>query len=402
MKKKITLNELLDEYVAIYGSSRWSVQAYRNNTGLIRNYIQNSIGKKQMSELNVRDIEKYYQTLLTQAPVRPSSKRPFVTASTIEKIHKLLCTATQQAIRWGYCTDNPFRNSMVPKTTPIKRDIWTVEQFFEAASMCSDDDLLLAMHLAFACTLRLGEILGLTWSNINISSEALNKGTASLYVDKQIQRVNKEGIGKVLRNDLFFIFPHSDISSTALVLKTPKTASSVRKVFLPKTVVAMLQKQKDRIEDDKLHQGNNYNDYDLVFSKSNGDPIEPKDIEKKFNRLIQINGLKRVVFHSLRHTSITYKLVSTSGDIKAVQGDSGHSTANMILDVYSHIIDEGRAKNADLIENDYYKNHNIVFQNQPIKSKIENDINAIDLDKIESILKSDRLETIIELLSRLA
>jgi len=56
-----------------------------------------------------------------------------------------------------------------------------------------------------------------------------------------------------------------------------------------------------------------------------------------------------VVFHSLRHTSVTYKLKLNGGDIKAVQGDSGHSQVNMITDVYSHIIDEDRRKNAELL-----------------------------------------------------
>ena len=56
------------------------------------------------------------------------------------------------------------------------------------------------------------------------------------------------------------------------------------------------------------------------------------------------------MFHSLRHTSVTYKLKLNGGDIKAVQGDSGHSQINMVTDVYSHIIDDDRRKNAELFE----------------------------------------------------
>lgn len=57
-----------------------------------------------------------------------------------------------------------------------------------------------------------------------------------------------------------------------------------------------------------------------------------------------------MVFHSLRHTSVTYKLKLNGGDIKAVQGDSGHSQINMVTDVYSHIVDDDRRKNAELFE----------------------------------------------------
>ena len=55
-------------------------------------------------------------------------------------------------------------------------------------------------------------------------------------------------------------------------------------------------------------------------------------------------GLPEVVFHSLRHTSVTYKLKLSGGDIKVVQGDSGHAQADMVTEVYGHIIDEDRRR----------------------------------------------------------
>ena len=53
--------------------------------------------------------------------------------------------------------------------------------------------------------------------------------------------------------------------------------------------------------------------------------------------------------------SVTYKLKLNKGDIKAVHGDSGHSQTDMVTDVYSHIIDEDRKKNAELFEDAFYK-----------------------------------------------
>ena len=64
-----------------------------------------------------------------------------------------------------------------------------------------------------------------------------------------------------------------------------------------------------------------------------------------------------MVFHSLRHSSITYKLKLTRGDIKSVQGDSGHAQAKMVTDQYSHIIDENRKDNAKLFENAFYQGY---------------------------------------------
>ena len=81
-----------------------------------------------------------------------------------------------------------------------------------------------------------------------------------------------------------------------------------------------------------------------------GLPINDSAIRKDFNKLIEKYDLPKVVFHSLRHTSITYKLKLNGGDIKSVQGDSGHSQINMVTDVYSHIIDDDRRKNAAMFE----------------------------------------------------
>ena len=60
-----------------------------------------------------------------------------------------------------------------------------------------------------------------------------------------------------------------------------------------------------------------------------------------------------------RHTNVTYKLKLSGGDIKAVQGDSGHAQADMVTEVYGHIIDEDRRKNAELMENGFYNKENL-------------------------------------------
>lgn len=100
----------------------------------------------------------------------------------------------------------------------------------------------------------------------------------------------------------------------------------------------------------RLALGDEYADYNLVITGRLGTPTEGARIEKALNELITANDLPKVVFHSLRHSSITYKLKLNGGDIKAVQGDSGHAQAKMVTDQYSHILDENRVSNAHLLE----------------------------------------------------
>ena len=62
----------------------------------------------------------------------------------------------------------------------------------------------------------------------------------------------------------------------------------------------------------------------------------------------------KVVFHSLRHSSTTYKLKLNNGDLKATQGDTGHAQIDMITNVYAHILDEDRKIGAQKFESAFY------------------------------------------------
>lgn len=151
------------------------------------------------------------------------------------------------------------------------------------------------------------------------------------------------------------VFPRTlSNTNTSLVLKTPKTKTSVRKIFLPSTVAQMLLERKKQIDEMKELFGDEYLDYDLVFCHSSGRPMEGQVINRALKKLIQDNDLPDVVFHSFRHASITYKLKWNGGDMKSVQGDSGHARMDMVADVYSHIIDEDRRYNAQKFEEQFY------------------------------------------------
>lgn len=224
-----------------------------------------------------------------------------------------------------------------------------------ALEACDDDILSLAINLAFSCSLRMGELLGLTWDCVDISPVSIEQGHASIYVEKELQRVNRGAMADLDEKDIMFKFPPTLASThTALVLKTPKTKTSIRKVFLPKTVAEMLVQRKAQIEELKELFGDEFYDFNLVMCSSNGKPIEGQVINRSFNRLIEQTGLPKVVFHSLRHSSITYKLKLNGGDMKSVQGDSGHAQVKMVADVYSHIIDDDRRVNAARLEEAFY------------------------------------------------
>ena len=215
------------------------------------------------------------------------------------------------------------------------------------------------INLAFSCSLRVGEMLGLTWDCVEISDASITNGTAFIFVNKELQRVNRDALEKLNEKGIILKFPAFFArTNTALVLKEPKTKTSTRKVFLPKTVAEMLKERYQEIQEYKELFGDEFQDFNLVFCNANGRPMESQIITRALQKLIKDNDLPPVVFHSLRHSSITYKLKLNGGDIKSVQGDSGHAQVKMVTDVYSHIIDEDRRLNAQRFEETFYQKKN--------------------------------------------
>ena len=75
VRKCKTLDELITEYVALYGKENWALSTYEGNVSLINNYILPIIGDTKLSEINTRFIERYYQSLLKRrAVINPLNK----------------------------------------------------------------------------------------------------------------------------------------------------------------------------------------------------------------------------------------------------------------------------------------------------------------------------------------
>ena len=86
---------------------------------------------------------------------------------------------------------NPAQNATVPKVEKHERDIWDAQTLMTALSLCKDPFLSLAINLAFACSLRMGELLGLTWSCVDVSQDSIDHDRAYIYIDKELQRVSR-------------------------------------------------------------------------------------------------------------------------------------------------------------------------------------------------------------------
>ena len=367
-----TITEFLYDFVSLYGEKTWGVSMYDSQTALIANYINPIIGNMQVQEITPRAVDGYIQTLQKTKSVSTKTRKAvttYVSDKTIEKTIKLLRCAFKQAVRWEIIARNPFDNVILPKTEYAKRDIWTADMLRLALDKCTDSKLYVAMNLSFACSLRMGAVLGLTWENVHISDEDIAADNAYVYIDKELM-------------------PNT---STRIILKKPKTDSSIRKVWLPKTLAYILREWKKSQDELKGFLGDEYQDFDLVVALPNGRPCEDRIILKEFAKLREDAGLPKVVFHSLRHSSTTYKLKLNHGDLKATQGDTGHAEIDMITSIYAHILDEDRKVNAQKFETACYAKpdlRNVRPPEEPAKSEPA----TLDLESlVEQLQKSPEL-----------
>lgn len=162
----ITVEDFLKDFVELYGSKRWGLSTYSNNNSLIRNYINPHIGSDFIQDINRRTVDKFILKLQKTAPVETSyrhAKTEYITPCTIEKIMKLLRCAFGQAVHWDMIGKNPFEGAILPKKEKKVRAIWTADIIRQALDNCSEGRLYIAINLAFACSMRLGEITGLQW-----------------------------------------------------------------------------------------------------------------------------------------------------------------------------------------------------------------------------------------------
>ena len=341
-----TVEQFFTQYVELYGISRWSPSTYQANCSLIRRYIVPTIGTMRLEEFSPRVVALLYRRFaqLSQqgGPCHaPTGKS--ITTQTLRSLHKLLHSAFEQAVLWEYLLRNPFHGASLPKPHPAPLAFLTPEQVQHLLDSCTNPILHMAVTLAFSGTLRKGELLALTWQDVDFIE-------GSIRVNKTLCRVSNHALTQLQGRDILYQFPSLlGNTCTTLVLKRPKTRASNRVIYLPASVMSELAAFK--VSSPVTELG-------LIFCYPDGRPIQEHTLTDCFHEVLKETGLPQVTFHSLRHSSITYKLVLSQGDLKAVQGDSGHAQVEMITELYGHILESNRIANAKRMDETFFQKGN--------------------------------------------
>lgn len=348
-------------YTELYISQKWRGSTYKTNMSNFRNHILPEIGDKLMKSITPLTIETMFSRLKEkkQDGFRyqsvPEEKRPCLSQRTIQYIYVLVHKAFKKAVEWKVIRESPVIMEKPTVDDENEREVWEADEFLAVLNemeLDSKDDLLhLALHTAFIASGRSGEILGLTWDAVDFQ-----KG--KLKINKTLQRLDQEAIEKTNPDYIIRIFPSvTSNSKSNLVLQKTKTKKSIREIFLTQELARELMERKQQVEKDKAYFGDAYQNDNLVFCFSDGRPIEPKRCLTWFKKWQDRSGidLTKVVFHSIRHTSSTFKLQVTGFDVKNVQAETGHATASQLTDRYAHSSEKERRRYAEKYADAFYR-----------------------------------------------
>jgi len=373
------LKPFMEEFIRIYGAKKWGESHYYSTISLLENYVYGYWKNIPISEFTVRAIDEYYTWLVTEC--KGASSNGLVTPNTANDIHKTMRCAFNKAVQWQYIESNPFLKATVPEHKSKIRPALTpseIEKVLDYTDSPNDYDLFLihcAINLAFAGSMRGGEIGALQWSDI------VDPQRRIIYICKSINRVNKEALAKVSKTEIYYTFPsYNPRTKTIIVLKNTKEDSgSDRNAYLPAAVYDKLMHLRKMQEKVKEEYGNDcYFDHGMIICQENGKPIMTEHLNKRFQKVLNEIGIKpkrgneQYVFHSIRSTATTYKLRISGGDIKAVQGENGQKDATMVTHQYSRILDEDRSRISDIMEEQFYGKKDNVADKELMQTVMDN------------------------------
>jgi len=222
-------------------------------------------------------------------------------------MHAVLHKALGQAVRWCLIPRNPADAVERPRMPKKEFRALTSEEAARLLEAAREDRLHALWVLAVTTGMRLGELLGLRWEDVD-----LERGTVT--VRRQLQWLEGEPT-----------FPE------------PKSARSRRTIALPGLAVAALREHRKRQLEWRLRLGEVWQDHGLVFTTEIGTPLHPSNVRQRhFHPLLERAGLPRIRFHDLRHTCATL-LLAQGVHPKLVQEQLGHSQISVTLDTYSHV-----------------------------------------------------------------
>lgn len=302
------LKAFLEQWVVSISKTVKPKTLERYKSILDRNIYPYPVANCLLENLTTGMLQKHFSVLLQSGG---SSKQGLAPRS-VNSTRRLLIGALDTAVRDDILPKNPATYTRPMKVVAPEIMVLTHEQAKQLirCSLKRSRNAWAIIVLALGTGMRISEIFGLEWKNVDIDSK-------KLQVEKTVVTT----------------------SSGTLVQESTKTKTSRRTILLPDNVCYMLKRLKlwQKVRD--IRFGTHYAASTWVLSNPQGNPRSPSSFSgHDFKQLLDVAGIDRKFrIHDMRHTHATW-LLEAGVNIKVVSERLGHSSIRITLDTYAHVL----------------------------------------------------------------
>lgn len=293
----MTTQNLLTEWLEFYQKEHIKARTYSRYQGLIAMHIVPALGERNISELGRREIQEFLTQQKKNGNMRNGEK---LSATSTNMMLSVLNLAFEYACDMEYIEENPCVRVRRTKAEAKKIEAFTVEEqrAIETEIARLDDRRLHGILLCLYSGLRIGELLGLTWNDVDL--------------DRGVIKITKT------------VYREKDESGTwQLCVDTPKTKASDRVIPLPEYITEMLRQDYETARTP------------YVVENQKSERMSIRSYQYIFEKLTERAGVRKLNFHALRHTFAT-RAIECGMDIKTVADIMGHQNASITLNRYAH------------------------------------------------------------------
>ena len=330
--KSLKFSEFTEIWKRDYGSKELAPSTYKRYCRMLETRLLPYFGHFYINKIKPTDIMKFYDLLEKDTQLvrkkgnnGSKTKKP-LSGKTILEHHRLLRAMLHKAVYWQLIVANPAERVQPPKARKPKRRSYDDEQtkiLLENLELLSSEDTKykVAIILTVFTGVRLGELMGLEWQDVDFKNGIISINRSSQY-----------------------------LSDMGVFTKVPKTESSIREIAIPEFIISLLEEYKLWYEEQKSLYGELWTNSDRLFVQADGKPMHPSSISKWFVKYVGTIGLPVINFHGLRHTNASL-LVAQNIDIAVVSARLGHAQISTTLDFYVHPLLSHNRKAGYALEN---------------------------------------------------